>query len=169
MLRFIPAICSRHKKTHLDQETKMGLFFPADVVRSTSRIHRRFTLPRGICISVTACNVTINPPGTKVNPPLAPLLALLSLKFGPISSRRTRVSPAWGENRQETRLYVDALETGAYGKTDLATLKEAGPGHQDGERFLTVSHVRKQLRQGAKRSESSTWMSYGLDGVWCLI
>jgi len=58
----------RQKKSHLDQETKMRLFLPADEVRSSSRIHRRLTLPAGICISVTACNATVNPPGPIVNP-----------------------------------------------------------------------------------------------------
>lgn len=81
------------------------------------------------------------------------------------SSRRTRVSPAWGENRQETRLYAIALETGAEGKTDLETCTEAGPGHQDGERFLTIISLLNQTRLGAwkkKKRKVSAWMSHGL-------
>jgi len=144
----------------LDPGDQTALVLPADGVRAPTRTHRRIKLPAGIYAPVTACDANVNPSGTIVNP-------LLDLLFNTVSSRRTRVSPAWGENRQETRPHVDALETGADGKTDSVTLKEARPGHQDGERFLTVSQHVFQLRHGAKIKNLSARMSYGLMILLC--
>ena len=56
----------------------MGLFYPADEVRPSSKTHGLLRLPAGAYALVTTCDATVNPPGTKVNPSLA----LLSLESG---------------------------------------------------------------------------------------
>ena len=49
----------------------MGLVYRADEVRPSSKMHGLIRLPQGAYTLLTACNATVNPRGTKVNPCLA--------------------------------------------------------------------------------------------------
>jgi hypothetical protein len=58
----------------------MGLVSRVDEVRSSSKMHGLIVLPKGTYTLLTACDATVNPPGTIVNPFLACFLLV-----GPIS------------------------------------------------------------------------------------
>ena len=138
----------------------MDLVLPADEVRASSGTRRLFTLAIAIRVKPSLpVRRTVNPPGTTVNPSLA----LFFFCSGSISSRRTRVGPAWGMNRQETRLYAIALETGAEGKTDLVEMIRgwAWPP-RIGEMFLTIISLQNQTRLGAWNRIFSGRFPYGL-------
>jgi hypothetical protein len=141
------------KKIPLDDGRQMGLVFPADEVRASSRTHRLFQLPAGVYAPVTTCDANVIPSGTIVNPPwthwsycfqqLAPSLSRQDARESALPGARIVRKPGYTQTR---------FETGVYGKTDVVIpVMGAWPSNQDGERYLTMSCVLESVKAWSQK------------------